>query len=190
MNYLAHALLSPPSEEILLGNMACDMIRPGDAVNLSSGIREGMELHQRIDRATDSHSAFKSLRSLLIAEKLPYAGVLVDIINDHFLAVHWNLYSDDFLMDFSTRVYDILNRKSSLIPGHFSRLSDHLCREDWFGQFRYTDGLETALYRVNYRSSKEIPVTSVMNLVREKKDDFEEGFHSLMKGLAAEFMNL
>jgi len=187
MNYLAHAFLSPSSEEILLGNIACDMIKPVDKEKLSSRIREGMALHQMIDRMTDSHQAFIKSRSILIDEGLPYAGVMVDIINDHFLAENWNLYSHEGLNDFSIRIYEILERNSQRIPGPFSRLSKHLCKEDWFGQFKEIEGLKTALSRVNYRSSREIPVPEIMDLVIRKRSSFEEGFHSLMESLTDRF---
>ncbi len=187
MNYLAHAFLSPPSEEILLGNLACDMIRPGDTEYLSPRIRAGMELHQRIDRFTDAHESFKKLRAFLSAKGFPYAGVLVDIICDHFLALRWDTYSEESLHDFAVRVYAVLSRTAGSIPGSFPRLAGHLCREDWFGEFNTETGLENALFRVNYRSSRDIPVQEVMRFLREIRKDFEREFQILMSDLTEGF---
>jgi acyl carrier protein phosphodiesterase len=187
MNYLAHAFLSPRDDEILLGNISCDMIRPRDQEFLSPPIRQGFDLHQRIDKAADGHEGFKFIRATLNTKGLPYAGVLVDVICDHYLARFWEDYSSERLSDFSQRIYRVLLEKASPLPGHFPRLAAHLRKEDWFGQFRSLEGLETALSRLNYRSSREIPVTMIRDVIDDKQDSLIPRFQELMMSLCREF---
>lgn len=187
MNYLAHAFLSPRNTSILLGNMACDMVRPGDKGDLDNEILKGMDLHQRIDRFTDSHSGFIRTRNCLNRDGLPYAGVLVDILFDYFLALHWKDYSSVEIKQFSAGIYRILLDNSHRIPGHFSRMTDHMCSEDWFGTFHTVEGLKTALKRLNYRSSRVIPVERIISSLEMNRNVMESGFRSLMKDLCREF---
>ncbi|QEN07606.1 DUF479 domain-containing protein [Oceanispirochaeta crateris] len=186
MNYLAHAFLSPPNDEILIGNMACDMISPKDYTMLTPGIREGFALHHRIDRATDAHEGFKEIRSIFNEDGHPYAGVLVDIICDHYLACFWDEYSSDSLDLFSKRVYGVLKEKADDLPGHFPRLASSIQKEDWFGQFTKLEGLKSGLSRLTYRTSRKLPIDRIMDLVLQKKEVLVPPFHSLMKSLCHE----
>jgi acyl carrier protein phosphodiesterase len=189
MNYLAHAFLSPPDSQILLGNMACDMIRPDDTVSLSEKIKEGMALHQDIDRFTDKHYGFKAVRDLLNSQKLPYAGVFTDIIFDHCLARDWESYSTQPLSEFSHEIYMILNRSiaADAIPGHFPRLATALVSDDWFSSYASSHGLQKALARLKYRSSREIPVELIMNTVLSERKIIDSGFDDLMQALLQSF---
>ncbi|MDC7235307.1 MAG: ACP phosphodiesterase [Spirochaetales bacterium] len=189
MNYLAHAFLSPPDDAVLLGNMACDMIRPSDAESLPEGIRNGMALHHAIDRSADSHGAFREIRSLLHRRHLPYAGVLLDVILDHYLARYWQDYAEISLQDFSSRVYDVLSVsiKDQLIPGHFNRLASALITNDWFGSYASMKGLSLALGRLNYRSSREIPVSLIMETVNLEYERIRLSFIELMNSLTGSY---
>lgn len=189
MNYLAHAFLSPPDSQVLLGNMACDMIRPDDTVYLSVKIKEGMDLHQKIDRLTDRHRGFKTVRDLLNSQKLPYAGVFTDIIFDHCLARDWERYSSQTLSEFSQEVYKILNSSiaAESIPGHFHRLASALVSDDWFSSYASSHGLKKALVRLEYRSSREIPVEQIMNTVQRESKIIDSGFDALMQSLLHSF---
>lgn len=189
MNYLAHAFFSPLESQVLLGNIACDMIRPADTEELPLQIVSGMNLHQEIDRYTDRHRGFISARDLLNRHKLPYAGVLTDIIFDHYLARDWNKYSNQTLSDFSEKIYGILreSNKAQWIPGFFPRLATALVTEDWFRSYATEDGLAKALDRLNYRSSRTIPVDRIMLSVRADYSGLQKGFNDLMNDLILNF---
>ncbi|MGL4552092.1 MAG: ACP phosphodiesterase, partial [Gemmataceae bacterium] len=55
MNWLAHALLSPPDPEVRLGNLLADLVKGRDRHPMGEPFRRGIALHQRIDRFTDAH---------------------------------------------------------------------------------------------------------------------------------------
>lgn len=189
MNYLAHALLSPLDSQILLGNMACDMIHPIDTLSLPEKIKEGMALHQDIDRYTDRHPGFRAVRDMLNSRKLPYAGVFTDIIFDHCLARDWENYVSKTLSEFSGEVYVILKESiaSKTIPGHFPGLASALVSDDWFGSYASSHGLSKALARLKYRTSREIPVDLIMNTVLSETHSINMGFNDLMQDLLQTF---
>jgi acyl carrier protein phosphodiesterase len=184
MNYLAHAFLSPDNRElVLLGNLACDMLRPSDAVGLDPEIREGMVRHQAIDRTTDRHNGFRSVRDALASAGHPYAGVLTDILFDYYLATSWKDFCEEELSGFSGRVYGVLNRRSSLIPGSFMRMTKAMRMQDWFGSYASEKGLQQALHRLNYRSSRYIDPEAVMITERSIREEALPAFYTLMDKL-------
>lgn len=188
MNYLAHALLSPENRDlVLLGNLACDMLRPSEAEGLDPEIREGMVRHQAIDRMTDRHSGFRFMRDALGAAGHPYAGVLTDILFDFYLASSWEDFCDEGLSEFSGRVYGVLKGSSSLIPGSFSRMTRAMRMQDWFGSYATERGLRQALQRLNYRSSRYIDPEAVMATERAVREEALPGFGLLMGDLADSF---
>src|SRR5688572_5263038 len=102
MNFLAHAYLSPVNEKILLGNFIGDFIKGRQALNkFDPEIIRGVELHRAIDEFTDDHPTVHQSKDRLRASYRHYAGVIVDVFYDHFLATHWSLFHSDPLDRFA-----------------------------------------------------------------------------------------
>ncbi|MEG3858940.1 hypothetical protein QT974_07445 [Microcoleus sp. herbarium12] len=101
INYLVHLFLSDGTPESLIGNLLGDFVK-GSAVNLyDREIRNGIDLHRKVDRYTDSHAIVRSSKSLVCSQRRRFAGVLVDVFYDRFLAKNWLEYSETPLSDFS-----------------------------------------------------------------------------------------
>ena len=183
MNYLAHAYFSPSKPLLLLGNLSCDIIRPAEKEHLQEGILQGMELHQRIDRYTDSHSGFRRIQECMNSYSLPYAGVLADIVMDHCLASEWSAYSSLSLEEFSINIYGVLRDciKKELVPGRFGMMAAHLVKENWFVSYSTREGLEMAIERLNYRSSRLIDAAAVMDAFLANEGEIRSSFTLLMK---------
>src|ERR1700759_3288226 len=86
MNYLAHAYLSFEIPEITVGNLISDFVKGRQKENYPSKIRQGIMLHRAIDNFTDTHAVTRKAKIYLKEPYGLYAGPLVDIIYDHFLA--------------------------------------------------------------------------------------------------------
>ncbi len=94
MNYLAHFFLAENTPESLLGNLLGDFVK-GSAVNLyPQEIIKGIYLHRKVDSYTDSHAIVRSSKSLVCSQRRRFAGVLIDVFYDHFLAKNWREYSE------------------------------------------------------------------------------------------------
>src|SRR4051812_26307099 len=103
MNYLAHLLLSENSPEARIGNLMGDFVKSAslDPNTYSAPMRRGITLHQKIDAYTDTHPVFQISRTRISAPRRRYAGILIDIFYDHFLATHWSDFSPQPLPDFT-----------------------------------------------------------------------------------------
>ena len=95
MNFLAHIYLSGDNDLIKIGNFMADGIRGKQFENYHPEIQKGIILHRFIDTFTDAHPVFRQSTKKLHENYHHYAGVIVDVFYDHFLAKNWNLYSDE-----------------------------------------------------------------------------------------------
>jgi acyl carrier protein phosphodiesterase len=68
----------------------------GGNLKLSCGCSERIILHRAIDTFTDAHPVFDKVLKLH-SRYHHYAGVIVDVFYDHFLAKNWTTYSNENL---------------------------------------------------------------------------------------------
>ena len=93
MNYLAHIYLSENDEKVAIGNFISDSIRGKNYLNYPKEIQVGILLHREIDTFTDAHPIVRKSTKRLHKNYGHYAGVIVDVFYDHFLAKNWCHYS-------------------------------------------------------------------------------------------------
>ena len=104
MNFLAHLYLSGDNEQIIVGNFIGDFVKGRNALQtFDPTIALGIELHRAIDQFTDTHPVVRSSKDRLRPKYRHYAGVIVDIFYDHFLARKWNDYHKTPLPEFAQR---------------------------------------------------------------------------------------
>jgi acyl carrier protein phosphodiesterase len=151
MNYLAHLFLSEGTPESLIGNLLGDFVK-GSAVNLyPQEIRNGIDLHRKVDRYTDCHAIVRSSTSLVCADRCRFAGVLVDVFYDRFLAKNWLEYSEIPLRDFSHNAYKVLQDNRDILPESFQRMMPHIIARDLLGSYQEISGIDNALKRISAR---------------------------------------
>lgn len=95
MNYLAHIYLSGDNKLLMIGNFIGDFIKGRRYGHLPLMIQQGILLHREIDDFTDHHPINARLRKLLHPQFGKYAGVYLDMFEDHFLAAGWNDFSPE-----------------------------------------------------------------------------------------------
>ena len=96
MNYLAHLLLAQPTDDSRLGAIIGDFMSGRAVAEFTPGIQEGILLHRRIDEITDAHPVFRRSRGRVRESVGRFAGVVVDVVYDHFLARDWDRWHSLF----------------------------------------------------------------------------------------------
>lgn len=149
MNYLAHVLLAGPEADWRLGGLLGDFVKgplvPGE---MPESARLGIVLHRRIDSYADAHAAFRRSRERVSEARRRYGGIMIDMFYDHFLALHWERFSDEPLASFAAGVYALLEERSESLPGRLRGILPLMRRDDWLASYRDASAVALALDRM------------------------------------------
>lgn len=162
MNFLGHAWLSFEDPQVLLGNMIGDHVKGKKALSrFPPGVARGILLHRRIDQFVDHHPASKRVKMIFRPDFGLYAGALIDVLFDHFLANDPACFhSLASLKSFSQKTYGLLNEQRAWFPPLFAQYFDRMVEDDWLSGYRRLDGVQRALRGLSYRA-KYIPDTAM-----------------------------
>ena len=87
MNHLAHLALAGEDEGLLIGGFLGDFVKGQLHGERPSEIERGIHLHRHIDFFTDHHPVVTELREHFPTKGRRVAGIALDLIFDHQLAV-------------------------------------------------------------------------------------------------------
>lgn len=160
MNHLAHAALSGPDADILLGSLLGDFWRGAPDPGWPAGVRSGVVLHRKIDVYTDSHPEVGALRATFDAPWRRYAGILIDVYFDHALARDWAAYGGEPLADFSRRVRDVLARHADWLPTELNRFARYFEAHGLFGAYAQRATIEQVLAGISRRLRRPNPLAA------------------------------
>ena len=183
MNFLAHIYLSFDQKEIVLGNFFADHIKGNRISHFPTGIHQGIMLHRAIDSYTDNHPAARASSKLLHATQGHYSRVIVDIFYDHFLAVHWDQYSDIPLERYTQDFYQHLEENFELLPEKTQHILPYIKAQDWLLNYREWDGLEEAFGGLDRRTKGRSNMLMATRDLRKNYSAFEGDFFALFADL-------
>jgi acyl carrier protein phosphodiesterase len=155
VNYLGHLCLSPPGEDALLGSLLGDFVKGPLLAADSSALVRGIALHRKLDAFTDAHPAVIASRQRVSAQRRRYAGIIVDMFYDHFLARNWTDYHDEPLAAFSARVYAMLQRRHGELPARLQQMAPQMIAGDWLCSYAEVESIARALDRIGTRLRRE-----------------------------------
>lgn len=135
MNYLAHVLLSHHTPAAITGAMLGDFIKGRPPEHWDAEVRNAILLHRAIDRYTDAHPLVGSSRSLVSTARRRFAGILIDIFYDHFLARHWASFHRRPLAVFTRHVYGVLLPQRPRFPARLQRILPWMAQDDWLASY-------------------------------------------------------
>lgn len=176
MNFLAHIYLSGKNEELILGNFIADSIKGKKYLKFPPGVQKGILLHRKIDSFTDSHPIVKRSTSKLHKNYSHYAGVIVDIFYDHFLASQWEQYSDIPLEFFVADFYKLLQKNFELLPAPIQNFLPYMVAENWLLSYANIPGISRILYQMNIRTKNIVQMDRAVNELKEHYGEFEQEF--------------
>lgn len=192
MNYLAHLYLSGDSEELLIGNYIGDSVRSSELGRYSARVQKGVGLHRLIDTFTDSHPTVQLSKERLRPAYGKYAGVIVDIFYDHFLARDWALHSGRPLKEYAQHVYEVIGRNRDLLPQKADMFYYYMKKNDILNAYAQIAGVSRVLTgmasRANFKSNMEQAVNDLSEHYSLFEAEFREFFPLLKK--EAEKFNL
>ncbi len=176
MNYLAHLYLSGDSEALLIGNFIGDSVRGVQLSSYSEGIRNGVLLHRKIDTFTDAHPIVEESKKRLREKYRKYAGVIVDIYYDHFLARDWANYSAVPLKEYASHAYAIIRENHHLLPEKAKMFFHYMQSRDILNAYASMEGVEKVLYGMSRRASFNSGMEKAAKDLQVHYRSFEEEF--------------
>ena len=152
MNYLAHLYFAEDTPESRVGNLMADFVRgPVDRQPYDGAVMRGMKSHVAVDRYTDGHDVVRESKALISPSRRRFAGIIVDVCYDHYLARHWTDFSDMPLSTFVERTYGSLSAYRGDMPPVLSRVIQHMVKHDWLHGYREIAGIGRALDGLSMR---------------------------------------
>lgn len=176
MNYLAHLLVCDGRPASLVGSILGDFSRGVDLNGLPSGVRQAVELHFRVDAFTDAHPVVLESKRRIQPPHRRFAGVLVDMYYDHFLARHWKQYCEVPLPQFAAGAYSALLEPEIELPERMLRVCRAMAVDDWLGSYSRVEAIDTALQRMAGRISRPNHLASGVQPLIEHYEALELDF--------------
>ncbi len=183
MNFLAHIYLSGNNEDVKFGNYIGDFVKGKKYKKYRDDIKKGILLHREIDSYTDKHPiVHKSIVRMRPAYG-KYAGVVIDILYDHFLSKKWDDYSceklESFVVDFH---YTVLERLGKL-PRKARRFTFPFLKKKRLLCYANLTCFEEVLQKMAIYTSMPNNVKEAMKIINEDYDLFEDEFTIFFKDL-------
>jgi len=157
--------------------MVADFVRLREARAYPASVRAGIVMHQRVDSFTDSHSLVAVSKRRMPPPYRRYAGILVDVFYDHFLAAQWRRFSPAVpLEQFSRRAYRVLSEHEPVLPPRLRRILPYMIEQDWLASYRRIAGIERTLQGISRRLRRQNPLPEAASLLGEHYGELESDF--------------
>lgn len=183
MNYLAHFHLAGSDNGLIVGALLGDYVKGPLTEQYSSEFLNGIILHRRIDRFSDTHEVQQAVNATFPAEYRRYNGIIFDVLCDHFLSNNWQQYDDRKLEDYSASIYETLAAHEHLLPTKARAFSARMQQYDLLCAYQKRITVEKTLNSIGNRLSKANPLTELSNELWTHCAQLEESFHSFYQQL-------
>lgn len=176
MNFLAHLYLSGSNEKIMIGNFIGDFVK-GKAFELyDKDIQRGILLHRHIDDFTDHHPIVTESKKRLREKYRHYAGVIVDMFYDHFLASNWADYHSITLDEYAKNIYGMLLSFQPQLPKGAKYMLPFMIEHNWLLNYANKTGIHNALAGMARRTKFVSHMEEAINDLSLHYSDFEGEF--------------
>jgi len=172
--------LSHETPAAVIGGFLGDFVKGAIDNRFSPGVEQGIVLHRKIDRYTDAHAAIACSKRLVSPDRRRYAGIMIDVFYDHFLAKHWSRYAPIPLPDFTRRVYAILNQHCHSLPERLQQMLPRMANDDWLGSYRELWAIDAALNGIGRRLKRQNNLENAAEELECHYAQFENHFFAFL----------
>ncbi|MDX1487510.1 MAG: ACP phosphodiesterase [Acidiferrobacterales bacterium] len=176
MNYLAHLFLSGRTPEAVVGGLLGDFVKGSVDGRYGERVRQGILLHRKIDRYTDDHEVVTASRRLISPLRRRFAGIMVDVFYDHFLARHWTNFAEAPLGEFAREVYSILECHHEQFPERLQYIVPRMVRDDWLVSYSELWRVRAALDGISRRLRRNNTLAGGADELETHYDELEAHF--------------
>ena len=179
MNWLAHVFLSENHIEYQLGNLLTDPLKGKAWQGASTRIHAGIKMHMRIDSFTDAHPLVSQSKAIL-TPRGHLKGVVLDILYDHFLSLHWNRFCtidrEHFLDDFRFQAMETIENYPKEAQSVIARVVGNRQLQSYAHMTGVVSAFERIDRRLSDRALSKDNCERYIPLIAEHKKELEEMF--------------
>ena len=176
MNFLAHLHLAQQCNSHLAGNLVADFVRGDPYRQFDKDIADGIKLHRFVDSYIDAMPEVRQCRQLFGADTRRVSGIALDMVWDHFLALHWPSFHPHPLKDFVTTARAEVEPYQRNMPEAYLLMMSRMWQQNWLLQYQYPDTLETSLVRMASRRPKLHQLAQTPAVLMANYDQLEQQF--------------
>ncbi len=135
MNFLAHCLIPERADpdghpDLIAGGFVGDFLKGRLPDDLPGRLADGVRLHRRIDAFSNELPGIRASCARFEGPLRRYAPIVVDVVADHLLAVHWPRFHPEPLETFTRRAYRAIGPHHGWLPPRGQRLLRFMREED------------------------------------------------------------
>lgn len=185
MNFLAHLYLSGEDDSLAIGNFIGDFVKGAALEQYNDSIRSGIILHRAIDQFTDSHPVVLKSKDKLRKKYRHYAGVILDIFFDHFLALRWDKFHEETLRNYVDEKYTLLTNNKAILPLRTQQMLPYMIKSDWLYNYQYFEGIQQVMNGMARRTTFHSKMEESVTELKLHHASFEADFMSFFPDLQA-----
>jgi acyl carrier protein phosphodiesterase len=163
-----------------------DFIRGVNVDELPQAIARGVQNHKAVDRFTDTHAGLRLVKANFSSQRRRFAGIILDVVFDHFLIKHWHRYSQENLADFTAYCYDCLTGLHHVMPARMQQKVDWMIRYDLLNSYAALNGVSNALNGISRRMRFANRLEGAIDEVETHYAALEQGFLGFFSQLCAQ----
>ena len=183
MNFLAHLFLAAEHDHCLAGALLGDFVKGKLIDQYSQNWLASIDFHRQIDRFTDRHPLVSAAKQQFQPPFRRYAGIIVDLMFDHFLVRDWHQYSPLPLTEFEQHCYQQLATDSPQFPHNAQRLTEHLLKHNLLTGYGNMATVHRALNGVGNRLSRANPLGNTEAAIAIAYDQLDQHFQQFFPEL-------
>lgn len=159
----------------MIGGLLGDFVK-GSIDAYPAEIHAGILLHRAIDRYTDVHAMVRASCALVSTRRRRFAGIMVDVFFDHFLARHWHRYTDMSLPVFTRATYRQLLARSAEFPPRLQCVLPYMAAHDWLASYHDVQAIDAAINGISRRFRRANPLLGGAQEMLDNYAPLQENF--------------
>lgn len=183
MNFLAHSLFAQGDSERLAGQFAGDFVRGADLSAFSPGMQMGIRMHRFIDHYTDHYPEAIAIRDVFKPPVRRFAGIITDVVFDHYLANDWHTYSDVPLAEHVAHVHESLAEHHDQLPDGLKRFAAFIKSENVLEGNLEFEAVRLTLQRLSRRSKRFEAITGGVAVLQAHEQEIRALFNRFFPDL-------
>ncbi len=150
-----------------------------------AAVTDAITLHRKVDSFTDMHPVVCGSRERISPERRRFAGIMIDLFYDHFLAKNWDEFHPLPLASFTGDFYALLSRRNAELPQRLQRVAKSMIDFDWLGSYEHLPSIHTALNRLSQRLRRTNTLVDSAEELLHNYTELEEDFRRFIPDVVA-----